>query len=148
MEEKRKAPRLQEENEVTITVVSGGDNLPQETVMHNRSKDISVGGTRIQANLYLPVDTLLMLEMKLNTRSPDDHGDRQGKMDQDHYQDEAYEAGVEFVNTPRDAMRKLQDYIYLENTIQENTGLFSNGRRALIYRRRSMLRMITASTGR
>mgnify|MGYP000845348494 FL=1 len=111
MEEKRKAPRLQEENEVTITVVSGGDNLPQETVMHNRSKDISVGGTRIQANLYLPVDTLLMLEMKLNTVRQMITVIGKVKWIKIIYQDEAYEAGVEFVNTPRDAMRKLQDYI-------------------------------------
>ena len=111
MEEKRKAPRLQEENEVTITVVSGGDNLPQETVMHNRSKDISVGGTRIQANFYLPVDTLLMLEMKLNTVRQMITVIGKVKWIKIIYQDEAYEAGVEFVNTPRDAMRKLQDYI-------------------------------------
>ncbi|HNZ10510.1 MAG TPA: PilZ domain-containing protein [Smithellaceae bacterium] len=111
MEEKRKAPRLQEENEVTITVVSEGDNLPHETVMHNRSKDISVGGTRIQADLYLPVDTLLMLEMKLNTVRQMITVIGKVKWIKIIYQDEAYEAGVEFVNTPRDAMRKLQDYI-------------------------------------
>lgn len=111
MEEKRKASRLREENEVTITVVSGGDNLPHETVMYNRSKDISVGGTRIQANLYLPVDTLLMLEMKLNTVRQMITVIGKVKWIKIIYQDEAYEAGVEFVNTPRDAMRKLQDYI-------------------------------------
>jgi hypothetical protein len=27
------------------------------------------------------------------------------------YEDEAYEAGVEFVNTPSDAIRKLRDYV-------------------------------------
>jgi hypothetical protein len=27
------------------------------------------------------------------------------------YEDEAYEAGVEFVNTSNDAIKKLQDYI-------------------------------------
>lgn len=111
MEEKRRAPRLQEENEFTITVVSGGENLPQETVIHNHSKDISVGGTRIQAHLYLPVDTLLMLEMKLNTVRQMIKVIGKVKWIKIIYQDEAYEAGVEFVSTPSDAMHKLQDYI-------------------------------------
>lgn len=111
MEEKRKTPRLQEENAVTITVVSGGNNLLQETVMHNRSQDISVGGTRIQAHLYLPVDTLLMLEMKLNTVRQMITVIGKVKWIKIIYEDEAYEAGVEFVNTPRDAVRKLKDYI-------------------------------------
>ncbi len=37
MAEKRKSPRLKEENEITITVVSGRHNLSKE-VMYNRSK--------------------------------------------------------------------------------------------------------------
>jgi hypothetical protein len=111
MEERRKAPRLQEENEVTITVVSAGDDIPQETVIHNRSKDISVSGARIQAHLYLPVDTLVMLEMTLSTVRQMITVIGKVKWIKIIYEDEAYEAGVEFVNTPNDAIRKLHDYI-------------------------------------
>ena len=32
MEERRRAPRIKEENEATIKVVSGGKNLPEEEV--------------------------------------------------------------------------------------------------------------------
>jgi c-di-GMP-binding flagellar brake protein YcgR len=111
MEERRRAPRLKEENEITITVVSGGNDIPLETVIHNRSKDISVGGACIQANLYLPVDTLLMLEMKLNTVRQMITVIGKVKWIKIIYEDEAYEAGVEFVNTPSDAIRKLRDYV-------------------------------------
>jgi hypothetical protein len=111
MEERRRAPRLEEENEVTITVVSGGDDIPFETVIHNQSKDISASGARIQASLYLPVDTLLMLEMKLNTVRQMITVIGKVKWIKIIYEDEAYEAGVEFVNTPSDAIRKLRDYI-------------------------------------
>ena len=111
MDEKRRAPRLQEENEVTITVVSGEGNLPEETVIHNRSKDISVSGARIQAHLYLPVDTLLMIEMTLSTVRQMIKIIGKVKWIKIIYEDESYEAGVEFVNTPSGAIKKLQDYI-------------------------------------
>jgi hypothetical protein len=111
MDERRKAPRLQEENEVTITVVSGEGNLPEDTVINNRSKDISVSGARIQAHLYLPVDTLLMMEMKLSTVRQMITVIGKVKWIKIIYEDESYEAGVEFVNTPSDAIKKLRDYI-------------------------------------
>jgi c-di-GMP-binding flagellar brake protein YcgR len=111
MDERRKAPRLQEENEVTITVVSGEGNLPEDTVINNRSKDISVSGARIQAHLYLPVDTLLMMEVKLSTVRQMITVIGKVKWIKIIYEDESYEAGVEFVNTPSEAIKKLQDYI-------------------------------------
>jgi hypothetical protein len=111
VDERRRAPRLQEENEVTITVVSGEGNIPEDTVINNRSKDISVSGARIQAHLYLPVDTLLMMEMKLSTVRQMITVIGKVKWIKIIYEDESYEAGVEFVNTPRDAIKKLQDYI-------------------------------------
>jgi c-di-GMP-binding flagellar brake protein YcgR len=111
VDERRRAPRLNEENEVTIAVVSGEGNLPEETVIHNRSKDISVSGARIQAHLYLPVDTLLMIEMTLSTVRQMIKVIGKVKWIKIIYEDESYEAGVEFVNTPSDAIKKLQDYI-------------------------------------
>jgi len=67
MDEKRRAQRLEEENEITITIVSGGKNPPKEKIIYNYSKDISVSGAKIQANIFLRVDTLLMIEMTLKT---------------------------------------------------------------------------------
>ena len=111
MVEKRKAPRLEEENEVTITVVSGGENPPKEKIIYNRSKDISASGARIQAHIFLPVDTLLMIEMTLKTVRQAVTVIGKVKWIKIVYGDEAYEAGVEFVNTPAEAIKKLGDYV-------------------------------------
>jgi hypothetical protein len=111
MEERRKAPRLEDENEITITVLSGGQSPPKEKVIYNRSKDISVSGARIQAHLFLPVDTLLMIEMTLKTVRQMITVIGKVKWIKIIYEDESYEAGVEFVNTPADAIKKLEDYI-------------------------------------
>ena len=114
MDEKRKAPRLEEENELTITVVSGGGNAPKEKVIYNRSKDLSASGAKIQANIFLPVDTLLMIEMTLKTVRQVITVIGKVKWIKIVYGDEAYEAGVEFVNTPADAIKKLGDYVSLK----------------------------------
>ena len=105
MDERRRAQRLEEENEITITIVSGGEKPPKEKIIYNYSKDISVSGARIQAHIFLPVDSLLRIEMTLKTL-------RQmitvlGKV----FEDESYEAGVELFNTPSEAIKKLTEYI-------------------------------------
>jgi hypothetical protein len=111
MPERRKAPRLDEENEVTITVVSGCKNPPKEKVIYNRSKDVSVTGARVKANIFLPVDTLLMIEMTLKTVRQVVTVLGKVKWIKIIYGDESYEAGVEFVNTPSEAVKKLGDYV-------------------------------------
>ena len=111
MDERRRAPRLHEENEVTITVVSGGTHPPKEKIIYNHSKDISVSGARIHAHICLPVDTLLMIEITLKTVRQMITVIGKIKWIKIIYEDEAYEAGVEFVNTPGGAIKKLEDYI-------------------------------------
>ncbi len=110
MAEKRKSPRLKEENEITITVVSGRHNLSKE-VMYNRSKDISSSGARIQAHLFLPVDTLLKIDITLKNVHQMITVMGKVKWIKIIYDGESYEEGVEFVNTPDEAIKKLKDYI-------------------------------------
>ena len=111
MYEKRKAPRLKQENEVTITILSGKHNLPKEKVIHNFSKDISASGARIQAHLFLPIDTLLKIDITLKTVQQMITVMGKIKWIKIIYEDESYEAGVEFVNTPGEAIKKLEDYV-------------------------------------
>ena len=111
MDEKRRAQRLEEENEITITVVSGGDNPPKEKVLYNHSKDISVSGAKIQAHIFLPVDTLLRIEMTLKTLRQMITVIGKVKWIKVVFEDESYEAGVEFFNTPSEVIKKLTEYV-------------------------------------
>jgi hypothetical protein len=109
MEERRRAPRIKEENEVTITVVSGGKNLPEEEINDNRTKDISVCGAKIQTNIHLPVKTLL--ELDFTTKGVHQQIKMLGKVIWGKVinENESYEFGVEFY--PSKEMEKLEDYI-------------------------------------
>ncbi len=122
MEEKRKAGRLKDVNEITITVIPGGKNLPTEKTIYNYSKDISLSGTQIQSNVFLPIDTTV--KMDINLKNLQQMITAMGKVKwinviREH---EAYDAGVEFINIiPREAIRKLAGYISLKQKLVLNT---------------------------
>ena len=111
MKERRKAQRLKELNEITISVTSDEKNIPKNKFHHNYSEDISVSGAKIQSNILLPVDTLLKIDFKLKTLEKEVTTLGKVKWIKIIYDDESYEAGVEFVNTPDEAIKKLKDYI-------------------------------------
>jgi hypothetical protein len=111
MEEKRITPRLEEENQVTITVISNRKNLPKEKSTYNYSEDISASGAKIKTNILLPVDTLLNIDFKLKTLEKEVTALGKVKWIKVLIEDKSYEAGVEFVDTPSDAIKKLKFYI-------------------------------------
>ena len=111
MDERRRAQRLEEENEITITIVSGGEKPPKEKILYNYSKDISVSGARIQAHIFLPVDSLLRIEMTLKTLRQMITVLGKVKWIKVVFEDESYEAGLELFNTPSEAIKKLTEYI-------------------------------------
>lgn len=111
MEERRKTPRMQEENEVTITVVSRENDSSKEKIIENFTKDLSAGGARIQTNILMPVDTLI--EMEFTSKGLRKQISALGKVKWVRVliEDQSYEAGVEFAGAPNDAIQKLEDYI-------------------------------------
>ncbi|HOG09553.1 MAG TPA: PilZ domain-containing protein [Smithella sp.] len=111
MNEKRKASRLMEENEVTITLIAGGKKFFREKVIYNSSKDISESGARVHSSIFLPIDTLLKIDFKLKNLQHMITAMGKVKWIKIICEGEAYDAGVEFVNTPTEAIRKIADYI-------------------------------------
>ena len=59
----RKAERLDEENEIIITILSEIKGFPKEKIHYHYSEDISMVGTRIQGNVLLPIDTSLKIDL-------------------------------------------------------------------------------------
>ena len=111
MKEKRKTERLNEFSEITATVISRGNNLSKEKIFYNYSEDISVSGAKIRGNITLPVDTLLNIDFTLNNLQQKITALGKIKWIKMIIENKYYEAGVEFVNTPLEAIKKLEDYI-------------------------------------
>ena len=110
-DELRKAERLNEEHEITITIVFEDENLTKEKILYKFSKDISESGIKIQGNIPLPVDTLLKIDLTLESLHQKITALGKVKWIEFNIEDGSYDAGVEFVDTPSDAIQKIEDYI-------------------------------------
>jgi hypothetical protein len=109
MEERRRTPRMKDENEVTITAVSGEKNIPKEKIIDEHFNDISVLGARIQTSILLPIDSLLELDFTSKGVSQQINILGKVKWGKVVIDGESYEMGVEFY--PSKAMEKLEDHI-------------------------------------
>jgi hypothetical protein len=111
MKEKRKAERLEEYNEITVSLISEEENLPKEKIHYSNSQDISVSGAQIRGNIRLPVDTLLKIDFKLKNVQQKITALGKVKWIKIIIEDKYYEAGIEFVDTPSEAIQKIEHYI-------------------------------------
>lgn len=111
MAEQRRAQRLKDINEITINIISGKEHLSNQKFLYNYSEDISVTGTKIQANILLPVDTVLKIDFTIKTLQKQITVLGKVKWLKVIIEGEYYENGVEFIDTPEDAIKKIEDYI-------------------------------------
>lgn len=112
MEERRKEERLKVINEITISIVAADKNITTtKGFPHNYSKDLSASGTKIKTNILLPVDTLLKIDLKLKTLGRQITSLGKVKWVKVNIDDKSYDAGVEFIDTPREAIEKIKFYI-------------------------------------
>lgn len=111
MKEKRKTTRLQEFNEITVSVLSAEQNLPQDKMLYNYSEDLSVSGAKIRGNILLPVDTLVKIDFTLAALKEKITAVGKIRWIKVIIEDKFYQAGIEFVDTPDEAIQKIEDYI-------------------------------------
>jgi c-di-GMP-binding flagellar brake protein YcgR len=111
MDERRRTPRIKEENNVTITVISGDENLPEKKINYYLSKDISTSGIRIQTNIFLPVNTQLKIEVTLKDSPQMITAFAKVIWIKTFSNVGFYEAGLKFFNTSNEMIRQLEDYI-------------------------------------
>ena len=110
-DELRKAQRLNEEHNITITILSEEKNLLKERILYKFSKDISESGIKIQGNIPLPVDTLLRIDLTLGRLHPKITALGKVKWVEFNTEDGSFEAGVEFIETSNEAIKEIEDYI-------------------------------------
>ncbi len=121
MVEKRKKPRIDEENEATIIVVSGeytiisgkyiSYNIPQNKIIGNITINVSEGGAKIQTHVYLPVNTMIKLEFTSKGIQQPINTLGKVKWINTIVEDWSYEAGIEFNDASIEAIQKLGEYI-------------------------------------
>lgn len=111
MKERRKAPRVNTSNEITISVTPKEKNISKKKFLYNYSKDISVSGARIESSILLPVDTVVEIAFKLKNLEKKITALGKVKWIKVLIEDKSYEAGVEFVDIPGEAIKKIDYYV-------------------------------------
>jgi hypothetical protein len=111
LQERRKEERLKEYNEITISVVSPGRNIPKGKIIYNLIEDISMHGAKIRGNILLPIDTLLKIDFTLETLQKRITAIGKVKWIKVVIKDKLCHAGVELVDTPSEATKIIKDYI-------------------------------------
>jgi c-di-GMP-binding flagellar brake protein YcgR len=110
--EKRKEPRRDDELPVEIEILSDETKLGPTRVLYAQIKDISAGGVKIQTSLYIPLDTLIKLKIKL--LKLDETIGPTGKVVWGNQVENSdmYEMGIAFENTHPEILTTLLEYIY------------------------------------
>jgi len=111
-QEKRREKRKDEENKVTISVVSKNKTQDVTGNIYALTKDISMSGVKIQTDADLPINTLLKIEMALAKSHRLVSVIGKVKWIKQLYGNEVFEVGVEFVDTPPDRVMALLEHLY------------------------------------
>ncbi len=111
MNERRRERRLPDCNEITLSVFPGEKKLPAGKILSNYSEDLSESGARIFTDRFLPVGSLLRIEMKLKYLHQVITTPGKVKWIKIISSGGSCEAGVEFINIPKKVMKTLDRYI-------------------------------------
>lgn len=109
--EKRKVKRVKKESKITINVLSE-DTVPRnKKIIYHLTKDISSKGAKIQTNTFLPINTLLRIELSLMKPPRVVKAIGRVRWVKSRYGDEKFEMGIEFTDTPRESIKALSKHI-------------------------------------
>ena len=111
MNEKRRAKRIKEDSEVTITMTGQEEPSASKRTTHQVAKDISLFGIRILSNTFVPVNSNLKIDLTLGTQSRPITAQGKVRWVKSLYGDELFEMGIEFADTPLEISRILKNHI-------------------------------------
>jgi hypothetical protein len=112
MGEKRKDTRLKEENKLILEIISNDEILDCKKIYYTLTKDISLGGVNIRTDTFLPVDTIVKINLPLRKMHRIVCVRGKVKWVKCIYDDEVYEVGLEFVDMPPDIITPLIGHLY------------------------------------
>lgn len=112
MSEKRKEKRIEEEIRVRIKLIPEDKYKHDKNIVYALTKDISSGGVKIVTDKRLPIDAMLKIELTLSKIRKLVQATARVRWINQLYDDDVFEMGLEFVDTPADSVMLLLEYIY------------------------------------
>jgi c-di-GMP-binding flagellar brake protein YcgR len=112
MPDKRREKRVEEETKVAIRILPEDSYDHDKNVVYALTKDISSGGIKILTDKMFPVDTLLQIELTLAKLRKLIILKARVRWANRLYDDEVFEMGLEFIDTPPESVILLLENIY------------------------------------
>jgi c-di-GMP-binding flagellar brake protein YcgR len=112
MQNKRKEKRIEEENKLRCEIISCQNDTEHKRIFSTLTKDISLGGINIRTDSFLPVDTVVRIELSLPKMHKIVCVRGKVKWVKSLYDGEIFEMGIEFVNPPPLAITSLIGHLY------------------------------------
>ncbi len=112
MKDKRRERRVKEKNKIICEIVSDNKILKHKKIFYTLTKDISLGGVNIRTDTFLPSDTVVKLELSLPKTHKIVCVRGKVKWVKSLYDDEVFEIGLEFVDTPPNIITSLIGHLY------------------------------------
>lgn len=96
---------------MTITPLESYDRPAAGKIIRHTTKDISLGGIRIQSNQFLPINSTLKIELSL--KSPGRLITAYGRVRwiKSSRTAESFEMGIEFVDTSQEIIQVLKNHL-------------------------------------
>lgn len=111
IKERRRDPRVTEENKVVLTPLTNGKGSPKGTY-YSLTKDISVGGIRIMTDAPLAVDSRVRVEITLAKSRMRVQAVARVRWVKELFGKDVYETGLEFIEVNPDVEMALMDHMY------------------------------------
>ena len=112
MKERRRDPRVREENKVVLTVIPEGTAPGPKQTHYSLTKDISMGGIRIMTDAPLAVDARVKLEITLSKSRKSIQAVARVRWVKDLFGKDVYDMGLEFEEIGSADELVLIDHLY------------------------------------
>ena len=110
--ERRHVQRIEQETKVAFRVMLGGDFDRHRKTAYSLTKNISLNGIMIESDVFIPVGSMLTLELTLDKNPEVITVIAQDKWINSLYEDESFAMGLEFVKLPTTGLNALLSHLF------------------------------------
>jgi c-di-GMP-binding flagellar brake protein YcgR len=112
MKERRRDPRIKEENRVTVSVIPNGSVHGSREVYHSLTRDLSLGGVRIMTDAPLAIDARVRVVLTLAKSRRRIQAVARVRWVKELFGRDVFDMGLEFVEIDPEAELALIDHVY------------------------------------
>jgi hypothetical protein len=110
--ERRHVQRIEQETKVAFSVMSGGEFAHHRKVAYSLTKNISLSGIMIESNVFIPVGSMLTIELSLERNPEVISVIGQVRWIKTLFEDECFAVGLEFVDLPTTGLNALLSHLF------------------------------------